>query len=121
MKKTIYLLSIVLFTPGCKQKTSIEPNVNASAQNVINCNVPSVISYKLNVKSVINQHCTACHNDDTAIPLNYYESLLPYCAEEKLITYLNEDAYHQNIEYSVLDSCERKIIITWIKQGFKNN
>ena len=119
MKKTIYLLGFVVCVLGCRHKNNIEPNV--SAQTSISCNIPLIVSYKLNVKPVINQHCTACHNSDTAIPLDTYESVSPYCAGEKLNIYLNEDAYHQNLEYSVLDSCERKILVTWIKQGFKNN
>jgi hypothetical protein len=121
MKKTIYLLGLALLYFSCTHKNNIEPNLTNNLQTPVVCNTPLLVSYKLHVKPIINQHCVACHNNNTAIPLDIYETVSPYCIDEKLSTYIKEDPYHNNIEYSTLDVCEQKMIYAWIKQGFKNN
>ena len=86
----------------------------------------SGISYKNDVSPIIGQYCNNCHFSGSTIGAGInlvgYNAVLPYVNNKSLIGSIKHTDFSPMPKgQPKLNSCNIKIIETWIQEGFPNN
>lgn len=124
MKYLYYFLLIFLFSlTSCRKKKEESVIITPTASATI-CTDSVSISYAKTIQPILNVHCVKCHDASTAQNFTNYNGTLPFAKAgilEDCITGSNGEILIPPSYASTLDSCAKKAIHIWIKEGFKNN
>src|ERR1700740_326052 len=121
MKKIMLLVIWLVLCVACKHDVIRPKKINsylAAPTTPYRCEVSGTISYKLNVKPIVERNCYSCHDNSCSITFTQFEELRYYAGSGKLIESLKE---HRTTSNEPLEECSIELIKAWVKQGSQNN
>lgn len=119
----IFLLIFLFSWISCSKKKEKSEIINPKSSSTI-CKDTVSISYAKTIQPILNTYCIKCHDAATSQNFTNYTGTLPFAKAgilEDCITGTNGEILMPPSYDSTLDSCSKKAIQIWVKEGFKNN
>ena len=119
----IFLLIFLFSWISCSKKKEKSVITSPKSSSSI-CEDTVAISYAKTIQPILNVHCVKCHDAATAQNFTNYDGTLPFAKAgilEDCISGTNGEILMPPAYASTLDSCTKRAIHIWVKEGFKNN
>ncbi len=124
MNKLGLILLILLLSLSCTKKVASSLPISSTNSTIKTCSDTVAISYQKTIQPILNAYCVKCHDAATSQNFTNYTGTLPFAKAgilEDCITGSNGEILMPPSYDAKLDSCSKKAIQIWVKEGFKNN